>query len=216
MGARNVSAAFAMWAHLGHAPFRLLVGMALQSLDQTSKEGRPPRVWYGGEDALVEFMGGKRSTAYRALGQLREVGAIESVEVGRSRHRAVYKLALDPLEPPTQGLESETQKGPKSGTHKGPRNGTRRVPIVGPLGTTEGGTEESRGGDISSQAFVSPAAGADSSAEQIDLGTAQQIVGQALSIEAAAARIRELAADGADYTAAYITLAHQLQEGTPA
>jgi len=36
MGARNVSAAFAMWAHLDHAPFRVLVGMALMSLDQTS------------------------------------------------------------------------------------------------------------------------------------------------------------------------------------
>lgn len=98
MGVRNVSACYAMWPQLPHAAFRVLVGMALQSLDASENQKRPPRIWFGGQDALIEMAGGSRATAYRALSTLREAGAIEQLEAGRFAHRAVYKLALDPME----------------------------------------------------------------------------------------------------------------------
>lgn len=97
MGARNVSAAFAMWSHLPHGAFRLLVGMALQSLDESGKNDRPPRVWYGGERAMVEMLGRSRSVAYDALAALKEAGAVTQLEDGRHGHRASFQLALDPL-----------------------------------------------------------------------------------------------------------------------
>lgn len=213
MGARNVSAVFAMWADLAPLPKVLMVWMALKSLDQTSKEGKPPRLYYDGEESLIAAGGRGRRATYYALDALKDAGAIEVLVAGRMRNRAVYKLRLDPLEAVSQGATHCTLQGAKECTHQGAKHRTKRVQPTAPLGSTEGGTEESRGGDISSQALVSPTPVDNSGEPQIDLGTAQQIVGQALSIEAAATRIRELAADGADYTAAYIALAHQLQEG---
>lgn len=98
MGARNVAACYAMWGSLPHGAFRLLAGMALQSLDEDTKQGRPARVWFGGEATLIEMIGGSRPTAYRALNALKEAGAVVCLEPGRFSHRAVYKLMLDPLE----------------------------------------------------------------------------------------------------------------------
>jgi|AntRauTorcE11897_2_1112592.scaffolds.fasta_scaffold00638_20 hypothetical protein len=130
MGARNVAACYAMWQELPHPAFRLLVGMALQSLDEASSKGRPPRVWYGGQDALVEMVGRTRSTAYAALSTLKETGAIVLVDNGRQGHRAVYKLALDPM---AQGPGSRTLQGPETRTEgsgksdlKGPGSRTPR------------------------------------------------------------------------------------------
>jgi DNA-binding transcriptional ArsR family regulator len=56
----------------------------------------------------------------------------------------------------------------------------------------------------------SAVAGDATSKTDFDYSTAQQIVQAALGIEQAAARIRELTADGTDYTAAMVTLAHQI------
>ena len=157
MGARNVSAAFAMWAHLDHAPFRVLVGMALMSLDQASAEGRPARVYFGGEDALVELLGRSRSAAYRALGTLRKEGAVEVVDVGRKGHRAVYKLALDPLDRSHSVALSATSKGRGERDGKGRAQRDQRVAVNGTPRSTEEETGKSRPGETSPPAVVSPA-----------------------------------------------------------
>lgn len=72
MGARNVSAAFAMYPDLAPLPKLLLVWMALKSLDSKSKDGRPPRVYYDGEESLIEAAGRSRSQVYAALAVRRE------------------------------------------------------------------------------------------------------------------------------------------------
>lgn len=158
MGARNVSAAFAMWARLDHAPFRLLVGMALQSLDQASPEGRPARVYFGGEDALVELLGRSRAAAYRALATLKKEGAVEVMDAGRSGHRAVYKLRLDPLAVRPSVAPTETQKGRTERDEKGRTQRDRRVAVSETPRNHLGGHEESREGDTSPEVTTSPAA----------------------------------------------------------
>lgn len=178
MGARNVSACYAMWAHLDHAPFRLLAGMALQTLDAKSEEGRPPRTWFGGEEGLVELMGRSRSAAYRALGALRKAGAVEVLDAGRNDHRAVYRLHLDPsasvaVSETQQPVDNSgdgtsetggsvaptaTRKGRTQRDGKGRTQRDSRVALSATPRNHQGGTEESREGDISSKVPVSPAA----------------------------------------------------------
>lgn len=174
MGARNVSAAFAMWAHLDHAPFRVLVGMALMSLDQASAEGRPARVYFGGEEALVELLGRSRSAAYKALGALRKAGAVEVLDVGRKGHRAVYKLALDPLAARHSVAVTETSKGRGNRDGKGRGNRDQRVAVRETPRSTEEGTEESRPGETSPPAVVSPAPDAPVDNPEIDEMTTEQ------------------------------------------
>lgn len=158
MGARNVSAAFLLWPHLPHGAFRLLVGMALQSLDQPSKEGRPARVYYGGEVAMVEAFGRSRRSMYQALETLRKEGAVEVLDSGRHGHRAVYRLALDPLTVAAKGADSRTHKGADSRTE-----GCENSHVKGADSRTPrnhlGGHEESREGDTSPEVTTSPAAG---------------------------------------------------------
>lgn len=150
MGARNVSAAFLLWGHLPALPRLVLVFMALTALDQKGKDGRPPRVYFGGEDELLTVA--PRASLYRALATLRTAGAIEVLEKGRAGHRAVYRLRLDTLEAAPQGPVDETQQGPVDETQEGPGNGTHRVPEMGPLGTTKESTKESREGETSRNA----------------------------------------------------------------
>lgn len=175
MGAKNVSAAYVLWSHLDHAPFRLLVGMALQALDHQGKTGRPARIWFGGQDALVDMLGRSRTQAYEALKKLKEAGAVEVIDAGRVDHRAVYKLVLDPTA--VSGLP-----GPKSVRV----TRTKRVPVTrnrgsrtpGPLGTTEEGTAESRLGETSPPAVVSPAPDApvDNPAIELDKEQANRLL----------------------------------------
>lgn len=155
MGALNVSACFASWGHLPHPAFRLLVGMALTALDRESAAGRPPRLYFGGEDAMCELIGGSSSALYRALATLRKEGAIEVADAGRSGHRAVYKLHLDAFEsasslpevggesvPEVGGTASRKRKAqpPASGTprtylgehHEAPEGPTPSPEVVSP------------------------------------------------------------------------------------
>jgi len=142
MGARNVSAVFALWPTLPPLPKVLLLGMALQSLDTPSADGRPARVFFGGQDALVEFTGRSRTAAYRALKALRESGAVEVLDAGRNGHRAVYKLALDPLAEGSQFRDASTldEEEPASRNRdaKGSRNRDGRVPESGRKGPESG------------------------------------------------------------------------------
>lgn len=176
MGAKNVSACFVLWSHLDHAPFRLLLGMALQSLDQASAEGRPARTWFGGEEALTELLGRSRRMTYKALAALRASGAIEVVEVGRARHRAVYKLHLDPL---ASVHLKDTQKGAPQVHKKGAPQVQNRVHLKRTPRSTEEGTEESRTGDTSPPAVVSPAPDApvdNPEFDEMDKGAANQLL----------------------------------------
>ncbi len=214
MGARNVSAAFAMWAHLDHAPFRVLVGMALQSLDQPSAEGRPARVYFGGEDALVELLGRSRSAAYKALGALRKAGAIEVMDVGRKGHRAVYKLALDPLNAAHSVAVTETSKGRGNRDGKGRGNRDRRVAVNETPRSTEEGTDESRPGETSPPAVTSPGPDGpvdNSGDEQIDTETANRRLVHRHGLEHAMRLLDEHAATHPDCDA---PAAHLLQART--
>lgn len=170
MGARNVSAAYVLWAHLDHAPFRLLVGMALQSLDQASPEGRPARTWFGGEEALTELLGRSRRMTYKALAALRASGAIEVVEVGRNRHRAVYRLHLDPM---ASVHLKDTHKRVPQVHKKGAPEVQNRVHLSDTPRSTEEGTEESRTGDTPPPAVVSPAPDAPVDNPEIEMTTEQ-------------------------------------------
>lgn len=206
MGARNVAAAFTKWRQLPHAQFRLLVGMALQALDAPTKEGRPARVYFGGEDALVDMLGRSRSQMYDVLSGLKSAGAVDVLDAGRSRHRAVYRLNLDILPPASQGPERPDAKGSGRTGRKGSGTpGHTGSGTPGPLGTTQGATRRSRTGETSS-----PEVPHQGPATDLDYNAASQIVTEALGIERAAARIRELTADGTDYTAAMVTLAHEI------
>lgn len=157
MGARNVSACFAVWPHLPHAAFRLLVGMALTALDNPSSDGRPPRVYFGGEDGMTELLGGGRSAVYRALATLREAGAVDVLDAGRSGHRAVYKLRLDVI----PSSSSVPEVGPTSVPEVGRRASRKRDaerPASGTPRTDQGSDQESRLGKTSPNATHSPAA----------------------------------------------------------
>lgn len=173
MGARNVSAAFAMWARLPHGAFRLLVGMALQSLDAPSKEGRPARIYYGGEAAMVEVFGRSKRSMYDALSTLRKEGAVEVIDTGRHGHRAVYRLELDPLSAAAKGAKTRTHKPAKSRT-----DGCENSQVKGAGSRTprnnEGGNQESREGDISPPAVVSPAPDAPVDNPEFDEMTTEQ------------------------------------------
>ena len=225
MGARNVAAAFAMWGHLDHGPFRLLVGMALVALDTPTKEGRPARVYFGGEQGMVDLYGREGSAVYNALSALRKARAVEVMEKGRNGHRAVYKLNLDPFpggpkassqvsqdEQPWAGKASrEMTPKPHVSGNEASREPKRSLTQTGPLGTTRGSTRKSPLGETSTpevphQGVTTPGD------DEIDYSTAYKIVEAALGIERASARIRELTADGTNYTAAMLTLAHQVEE----
>lgn len=156
MGARNVSSCFTVWGHLPATPFRLLVGMALQSLDQVGKDGQPPRMWFGGQDAMTELVG-SRTAAYRALSVLREKGAVEVLAHGRYMHRASYRLNLDAMDNgETLGPESGTQQGPGIGT-----DGSRNRDATGsrnrdPYKNTHDPSTKSPSGEEIAKATTSP------------------------------------------------------------
>lgn len=161
MGARNVSAVFAMYPDLPPLPKLLLVWMALKSLDSMGKDGRPPRVYFDGEQSLIDASGRSRRQVYEGLRTLRECQAITVLQAGRLKYRAVYKLALDPLEKASDPDPSVRKTAPKSVRKTAP-NRVRNSAIEGAENRTPkkyvGGTEESRGGEISSQGITSPAA----------------------------------------------------------
>lgn len=113
MGRANALAVFAMWPELATAPKLLLVGMALRSLDPPGgKDGRPPFLYFDGEDGLLHITGRNRSATYRALSALVEVGAVDVVDNGRHGHKAVYRVQCNPLAKPAKRPKVRTLKGP--------------------------------------------------------------------------------------------------------
>jgi hypothetical protein len=90
------------WAHLHPRAARLFAFMALTAKDQD----KPPR-YYGGHDALVECLYGKKSSdprhkqwqsreVYRVLDVLKTAGCIQSLKDGHRGTRAEYILLVDP------------------------------------------------------------------------------------------------------------------------
>ena len=142
MGAKNAMAAYAMYPQLGHGPMRLLVGMALTALDDAHDE-RPPRLYFGGEDALADLLGGpsKRSRVYEYMRTLDDLGAVTNLVRGRAGKRAVYRLHLDPLEGPVS-RNSGPSSVPENGTLSVPENGMQSVPESGTPRSNEGTTQE--------------------------------------------------------------------------
>jgi len=177
MGARNVSAVFAMYPDLAPLPKLLLVWMALKSLDSQGKDGRPPRVYFDGEQSLIDASGRSRRQVYEGLRVLRECQAITVLQAGRLKYRAVYKLALDPLEKASDPTASVRKPAPKSVRKTAP-NRVRNPAIEGAENRTPkkyvGGTEESRRGEISPPAVVSPAPDAPVDNPEIDELTTEQ------------------------------------------
>lgn len=177
MGARNVSAVFAMYPDLPPLPKLLLVWMALKSLDAAGKDGRPPRVYFDGEQSLIEASGRSRRQVYEGLRVLRECQAITVLQAGRLKYRAVYKLALNPLEKASDPTASVRKTAPKSVRKTAP-NRVRKTAIEGAENRTPkkyvGGTEESRLGETSPPAVVSPAPDAPVDEPEFDAMTTEQ------------------------------------------
>ncbi|MGW7301394.1 hypothetical protein [Streptomyces sp. NPDC054829] len=133
MGAANVKAVFARWGGLPHAPFRVLVYMALVSLDADDKDrGMKARQFYGGREALALAMGRmvpeedrdnadvtrERHAAFaavdRAVKVLTKEKAIKVLEAAGHYRPAKYELNLS-LSSTTLSvdLQDHAQRGPK-------------------------------------------------------------------------------------------------------
>lgn len=147
MGAANVSAVYTMYAHLPHRAHRLLVYMALVSLDNDS-EDRPARRFFGGQDAMVEALNLARDTPTRVrtaqrtvravLSELERAGAIERRSHGRNGRRSEYTLRLNPL--PGRGVThrlQEVRDTPPKEVRDVPPKEVRDVPPKENRGTTE-------------------------------------------------------------------------------
>lgn len=99
MGVQLANVAVIRWAPvISDRAFRVLIRMALVALDKPSN-GQPAGQYFGGIALLsMTLRGGgdpSHRTTRRALSELVQVGAIESLERGKKGTRAVYKLTLD-------------------------------------------------------------------------------------------------------------------------
>jgi hypothetical protein len=124
LGGSNVAAAYTYWAHLNHAPFRLLAFMCLVTMD----EDDPPRYW-GGREALVHALGRQiapepaptdfspRAEEYRksrradfeavkvAMRGLTKAGVVAVESPASPGHNAVYQLRLTTRTGKTEPVE---------------------------------------------------------------------------------------------------------------
>lgn len=161
MGAKNVIACFAMWGHLGHREFRLLVGMALTALDPDDKGTNPPFMYFKGETSMAELVGSKPAM-YRARKALIDAGAVTVVKAGAPGRRAEYRLNLDPwatVTPLTSDrrtpLTSDTEH--LSHLHQTPLTSeTGHLSEVRGQGSTQELTRKSPSGERVTESPVSP------------------------------------------------------------
>lgn len=149
MGASNVRLVYATRGALPDQPFRLLVYMALTSLDE-DREGTTARRYFAGREPLALALGRDlpgepqdcdqsaaavaarrtRNAAFAAvkaaLKVLKETGAITVVRQGGFRRQSEYALNLDPWEkkPQGQGDAPPTKQGDP--TPQGVGNPTHR------------------------------------------------------------------------------------------
>lgn len=162
MGAGNVKLAYGRWADLPHAPFRVLVFMAVMSLDKDD----PPLFW-AGRDVLAMALGRmvpdedddetarERDTTFRLVRKATTVlakhGAISVKTRAAPGRNAVYALHLDrrtaDLQGPLLPLLTEDPHGPPSsgtsGINGGPPGAATEDPQV-----RNGGPSRSATGDL--------------------------------------------------------------------
>lgn len=126
MGARLVSAVYAMYPGLPHRAKHAAVLMALTALDDPHDD-RPAGRYFAGPDPIADGLGFRRDEegqhtratlriVGRVLAELYEAGVYEVASHGRNGWRAVYDLNLDPLKgagrpkPKRQGVPSDQWK----------------------------------------------------------------------------------------------------------
>lgn len=157
MGAGNVKAVFARWGDLPHAPFRVLVYMALRSMD----DGTPP-VFYAGRTELAVALGRQvptgndteskreRRTVYGAVKDATKVlktrGAVTVIQDAGPGSPARYALNLSPEmggseTPPLVGAQS-----PEMGGSQAPPGGAEPPAVVGAEPPAVGGSQPVNGG----------------------------------------------------------------------
>jgi hypothetical protein len=153
MGAGNVAVVLTVWSpRLNDRPFRVLVQMALTSLDDQA----PPRYW-GGWAALATAAGAlvpegchtcpecpacqaAQRVVRRAVAQLVAAGALRRTDRPRRGRNAEYELLIhttpDAHLPPSR-------YGPGPGRHRTPgvRQPTTPAPVENPTGTEEDETD---------------------------------------------------------------------------
>lgn len=189
MGLDNVKLAYANWAHLPDLGFRLLVFMAMKSMDN----GRPPLFWLGREEMAVAL--GRRmptepsptdfspraeadrkarqadlQAVKRALMQLTKVGAAALHEAPVPGRRATYSLNLDGG---TRYAARTQRSTPDVPTGYGERT-ERGTPDVPPERTPVGGPIEDQVDQMPGS--ISPLVG-NSPAEPLDYVKASSILG---------------------------------------
>jgi len=120
MGARNAMLALDRYPDLSHDAMRLLVGMALTSLDADT-DTQPARTYYGGQDRMIAFVGRGRRTMYTALQHLTDRGIVEVVSRPRRGDKnANYRLRLD-IECTASAPDGCTHTAPDGCTTSAPR-----------------------------------------------------------------------------------------------
>jgi hypothetical protein len=106
MGYHNVAAVMTYWPQLGHAPGRLLVHMALMSLDPPGRNGTPACHYWGPVQMQAQAMGISNKASARQLRKLRatlvEAGALELVRPGHKGRPPVWLVITEPPRVPAQ------------------------------------------------------------------------------------------------------------------
>ena len=108
MGASLAKEALVRFPDIGYDALRVLMSMALHALDQPSEDGTPPRLYFGGADALLLVLRPhlpddrrKRAAAKRDLARVMEdlvaAGAVSRVGgKARAENRQTWRLVLKP------------------------------------------------------------------------------------------------------------------------
>lgn len=215
-----------MYPDLPHAAMRLLVYMALSTLDEPGEDGRPARVSWLGREALAGALGfdvpaepepwqdgpeadrvrAVRHSAFtmlkRQIKVLTDAGAIERARAGGRNRTAEYVLNVNPLD--SQGQRSVAPVGQRIVAPK-------RQRFVAPeedRGTTEENREENHGSG------GSPRLARSAAVENPEDVAARQTLA-ALGPERQGALLEAAAAEGHTLTADLIRRAAQLAGPRP-
>ena len=100
MGATNVGSVLTAWPDLDHAPMRLLVHMALVSMDPPGTADAPPCLYWGTPELQALAMNYSGKHAIRLVRKLRGVlviaGALELAVPARQWRSPVWRVVATP------------------------------------------------------------------------------------------------------------------------
>ena len=100
MGARNVGSVMAAWPDLAHAPMRLLVHMALVSMDPPGTPDAEPCLYWGTPELQALALNYTGKHARRSVREVRavlvRVGALELVRPWRQYRSPVWRVVAVP------------------------------------------------------------------------------------------------------------------------